>query len=222
MRYKYIFMDMDGTLFDFDKSESLSFMCAMRENGLPCTEEIMKEFHKINDRLWRIYETGEISRNEVQVNRFKTLFKNHGWSADASAVNELYRRSLSQTAVLLEGAYDLCRSLAEKHKLYIVTNGSFSQRNRLDMAGLTPFFSDIFISEEIGFHKPQREFFEYVIEKAGIEKRSECLVVGDSPTSDIAGASAADMDSCLFSDTDIPCGYTYRISRLEELIQILD
>lgn len=222
MRYKYIFIDMDGTLFDFDKSERLSFMFAMRENGLPCTEEIIKEFHEINDRLWRIYETGEISRNEVQVERFKILFKNHDWSADASPANELYRRSLSQNAVLLDGAYDLCRSLSEKHKLYIVTNGSFSQRARLDMAGLTTFFSDIFISEEIGFHKPQREFFEYAIEKAGIGKRSECLVVGDAPTSDIAGASAAGIDSCLFSCKDISCGYTYRIKRLEELVKIVD
>lgn len=223
MKYKYIFMDMDGTLFDFDKSERLSLMLALREHALPCTEEIINDFHEINARLWRVYETGEISRNEVQITRYKRLFEKYSLSADAEAVNELYKKSLYQSADLIDGARQICRALSENHALYIVSNGAYEQQlARLIKAGIAPFFTDVFISEQMGVHKPQREFFELALERAGIKKRSECLVVGDSPTSDIAGAAGASIDSCLFSNVYIPCGCTYHISRLEELIEIAD
>ncbi len=221
MRYQYILMDMDGTLFDFNQSEYNAFSGAMQSAGISCTEQLFRTFHKINKRLWREYEAAGMTRAQVQLTRFQKLFDMFHFSADPSAVNEVYKAILSGSTELTEDAFDVCRALAQTHTLYIITNGASNQRGRLESAGLAPFFRDVFISEEIGFRKPQKEFFDYVLEKSNIENRRDCLVVGDSQTSDIRGARNAGMDSCLFSEKEITCGYTYRITKLKQLMDIV-
>lgn len=222
MKYEFILMDMDGTLFDFDTAERNAFTDAMNAHHLPYTEQVMARFHTINEQMWRLYEQGTLSRSEVQLRRYHILFEQYGWNACAESVNEIYKHSLQQSTLLIDGAAEVCRTLAVRHKLYIVTNGALSQRTRLRDAGLAPYFSDVFISEEMGCRKPEKKFFDMAAERAGIQNKNACLVVGDSPTSDIAGAKRAGMDSCLFSKEEISCGCMYRIETLTQLCQIAD
>ena len=81
-----------------------------------------------------------------------------------------------------------CPGLSETCTICLVTNGvSKTPRKRLQGAPLMgEAVSEVFISEEVGFHKPQKEFFDYVLEKTGAG-RQEALVIGDSVTSDILG-----------------------------------
>lgn len=221
MKYKYLFMDMDGTLFDFRKSEQNAFAQSLNAVDVTYTEHLFHTFHKINKRLWREYESAGMTRAEVQLTRYERLFKLFHLRADASAANEAYKTVLSGSTDLIDGALEICRTLSQTHTLYIITNGATNQRGRLSFAGLAPFFDDIFISEEIGFHKPQKEFFEYVLNQTGIENKRDCLVIGDSQSSDVRGARNAGLDSCLFSEKEITCGYTYRITSLYELCELV-
>lgn len=214
-------MDMDRTLFDFDKTEQRAFRTSIENLGLPYTEQALRGFHKINKHLWQKYEKNELTRQEVQLIRYQLLFERYGWTADIAEANEIYKDILGSSIDLIDGAYELCHTLSETHTLYIITNGATNQRGRLQRAGIASCFADIFISDEIGFRKPQKEFFQYVLQKANIKNKRECLVVGDSPTSDIKGARNAKLDSCLLSEKEIFCGYTYRISKLKELPALL-
>ena len=86
------------------------------------------------------------------------------------------------------------------------------------------YVSGVFISEEIGFHKPQKEFFDYVLKQMEA-KADNALVIGDSVSSDILGGIRAGIDPCLYDPKKK--GYpsdiipTYSINRLEELLEIL-
>ena len=92
---------------------------------------------------------------------------------------DAYRVWLGEGAYLMEGAVEILDYLKERYPLYVVTNGvGATQRKRLKASGLDKYFRDIFISEEAGSQKPQKEFFEYCfahIKEAGPE---EMMVIG--------------------------------------------
>ena len=50
----------------------------------------------------------------------------------------------------------------------------------------------IFLSEQLGYEKPNIEFFNQVFDALGPVDKSEVLIVGDSLTSDIRGGNNAE------------------------------
>lgn len=69
-------------------------------------------------------------------------------------------------------------------------------------SGLDELLDEIFISEDIGFEKPDKRFFEPVISKLneyGIDK-DECVIVGDSESSDIQGGINAGIRTVHYTD----------------------
>ena len=58
-----------------------------------------------------------------------------------------------------------------------------AQKRKLRHPGLDVLFDDVFISDQIGFEKPDIRFFMYG--KTGIYDKKEVLIVGDSLTSDM-------------------------------------
>lgn len=226
MKYKTILFDADMTLFDFRASESQSLEELLKERNYPCSPEILEQYSKINDRYWKCFERGEMSRDTLVVARFEEFLHGMNIWDDAAEFNRCYMEKLGNSAVLLDGAKELCIRLSKTQRLYLITNGnSRNQRRRYEKAGLQPYFQDIFISEEIGSQKPQKAYFDYV--RANIpnwEPRST-LVVGDSLSSDIQGALDYGLDCCWFNPDNLPYtlaqACTYEIHKLEELDSIL-
>ena len=70
------------------------------------------------------------------------------------------------------------------------------QKGRLSGSLIMKYIKDVFISVEIGFNKPQKEYFDYVLEHIEEKDKTKILVVGDSLSSDIAGAENSGLDSC--------------------------
>jgi FMN phosphatase YigB (HAD superfamily) len=56
------------------------------------------------------------------------------------------------------------------------------------------FAKEVFISELIGYNKPEKKYFDYVLEHTGL-KNDEVIVIGDSLSSDMLGAKNANMAS---------------------------
>ncbi len=89
----------------------------------------------------------------------------------------------------------LLEFLAPRYKLGIVTNGIPDlQRDKLASSGLAESFVAVAISGEVDSGKPERPIFEFVLGELGVAA-SECVMVGDNPERDIAGASAMGMRS---------------------------
>jgi 2-haloacid dehalogenase len=111
--------------------------------------------------------------------------------------------------------------------MYIVTNGIGSvQRSRWARAEIRDCFLDLFISEELGYEKPAREYFDLVAEKIPDFDRKKTLLIGDSLSSDMRGGQNAGIDTCWFcpsSEAKLPDGLTvtYRVRNAEELYALL-
>lgn len=86
-------------------------------------------------------------------------------------------------------------------RLVLATNGgSITQRAKLKQAQLLAFFKpkSIFISQEVGFDKPDKRFYETIIESLQLEP-ADAMVIGDNPVNDIQAAAACDLLTCWVS-----------------------
>jgi len=230
-QYQYLLFDADNTLFDFTKAEYLSFRDTCSACNVGYSEELYRQYSAINDRLWKLLEQGGIKLDALKIERFRELLLNNS-SADDDAtrtkaleMRDSYMANLAMQTCMIDGAEDICRKLAEKYELYIVTNGiSRIQRSRFGRSVLKPYFRDLFISEEIGAGKPAPEYYDRVLRTIGCAEKHAYLAVGDSLTSDCAGAAAYGIDICWFNPQNKPDGglkLTYTIQHLSELEAIL-
>lgn len=200
MKYTTVLMDADGTLLDFLRSEREAVREALCEIGVDADDSMLSEYSRINDGLWKSLERGEIEKSVLVYRRFEIFFQQYGIDADAHDMAKRYMRTLSDKGYILDGAYELCQRLSEKHRLFIVTNGIRSiQSGRMEKSGLLPFFEDYFISDDIGFEKPSVRFFEYVEKHIRGFDKSRTVIVGDSLTSDIRGGVDFGIDTCWYS-----------------------
>jgi len=200
MSYKYVLFDADGTLFDFLKIERYSFGKTMDSFGLKYDENICRDYSEINDRLWKNLENGLIAKKDLYVERFRKLCDKYHYDASPEDLNISYIRNLGGCKFLLENTAQICEKLYGKVHMAIVTNGDASMpNNRYVCSDISKYFEGVYISEKIGFEKPNVEFFDYVFESMNIKDKSEVIIIGDSLTSDIRGGNNAGIDSCYFN-----------------------
>ncbi len=224
--YKYILMDNDGTLMDFARAQSKAIELAWNESETispkkysPSLGEI---YDRVNDSWWKKLERGECTKKELTTGRFREFLKEAGVSGDENEIAKLYEENLSRQKFLLPGAVEKMRELSEKYRVFIITNGiAFVQHGRLDDCEFTPYFEKMYVSEETGFAKPDKRYFDYVLADIGDSDLSSYLVVGDSLSSDIKGAMNAGIDAVWINPDEkpLPSGINvkYRIKSIAEL-----
>ena len=197
--YSNILIDADDTIFDFGKCERNAFFKSAERIGIEADDSIYNLYSMININLWKAHERKEISREDIQNRRFTDLLRRIGKDESKGLKwNEEYVKELALQSCVFEESEEACRKLSEKYKLYIITNGiAFIQHSRIDSIPFSDVFSGVFISGEIGYAKPDVKFFEKAIEKIPDFKKDNSVVVGDSLTSDIAGANNFGLDAIL-------------------------
>lgn len=85
-------------------------------------------------------------------------------------------------------------------KMYLLTNSMFSGysiREYLKLLEIDQYFNRIYSSSDIGFRKPRKETFDYVLHDLHIENPSEIYYIGDSYEKDYTGALAAGLKPIL-------------------------
>lgn len=223
-RYKYLLFDLDDTLLDFQRAQELAFKKLLEDEDIVYSYNLFEQYEKINKALWRRFEKGELENTEVTRQRFIQFFEQFGKNVDGRETDIRYRSYLAEGNQLFEGVVDMLEKLHKTHKLYVASNGiGITQHTRLKNNDLNKYFDKIFISEEIGSKKPDREFFEKIFGEVGIENKDEVLMIGDTLTSDILGANNIGIDSCLVdihkveSNDIIP---TYTINKTIEILEL--
>ncbi|MBE5787958.1 MAG: noncanonical pyrimidine nucleotidase, YjjG family [Clostridiales bacterium] len=198
-RYSIVFLDMDQTLFDFHAAEHLALQQVLQRFNIDVTDENERLYKASNQAMWRQFDQGLITQQQVGVGRFAGLLAAlHMDEALAAAMNDDYELTLGLYGILLPGAEELCRRLSEKCSLYILTNGmSRSQRGRLSRSDIQPYIRRMFVSQEMGCQKPMKEYFRQVFDTLELteEQRKQVIMVGDSLTSDIQGGINAGLDT---------------------------
>ena len=223
-KYKYLLFDLDDTLLDFGKAQVLAFKKLLEDENIEYNGELFEKYEIINKSLWRSFERGEISNKEVTSERFIRFFSMFDRKIDGSEVDNRYRGYLAEGNQLFDGIIEMLEKLSLTHKLYIASNGiAITQHTRLKNNNLNKYFEKIFISEEIGSKKPDREFFEIIFKEICVKNKKEVLMIGDTFTSDILGANNAGIDSCLvdihkISNPEIVP--TYQIEKTIDLLEL--
>lgn len=223
-----IFLDLDNTLLDFERGERKAINNALIGFGITPTQEVIDRYMAINLACWRALERGEMSRDEVIYGRFERLFSELGVDLPAREAQDSYQELLSREHEFMPGAQELLDQLKAdgKYRLYLATNGIPAvQYPRLADSGIDKYLDGIFISYELGYPKPKKEFFDGCAKQIADYDPTESIIVGDSLTSDIQGGINAGMITCHYNrwgDVYDKIKPDYTINHLSELIGVLD
>ncbi len=195
--YEFLFLDMDDTILDFHKAESLAIAKTLQSFGLTPTPEILSRYSAINARHWEMLERREIGREQVLVGRFQELFREYGIEEDPEKCARCYEANLSQGHFFMPGAVEALERLSKRYKLYLASNGTLRvQQGRLESANISHYFQNIFISEAMGANKPALEFFINAFANIPSFDPGKAMIAGDSLTSDILGGKNAGIATC--------------------------
>ena len=226
-QYRWLLFDADGTLFDYDRAEAQAFLETLTSSHISFDKRYLEEYRRINGVLWQAFEQGSVSQSNLKVERFRQFCQIAEISADPAELSRLYLANLSKGAYLIDGALETVQALAGSYQLAIITNGLKNvQRSRFKLAPITPYFSTIIISEEVGVAKPDPRIFDIAFMQMDNPPKEEVLIIGDSLTSDISGGVAYGIDTCWFNPQgrDRPDGLAirYEIDDLKQLMSLLD
>ena len=227
MSITFLFLDLDDTILDFHKAEYIAIGKTLQSFGLEPTEQVRARYSAINKAHWERLERKELTREQVLVGRFATLFREHGIQTDPVQCARRYEDFLSIGHYFLPGAEEALERLSKKYKLYLASNGTAKvQAGRLKSANISRFFEKIFVSQEIGANKPSAEYFQRCFAQIPGFDCTRAMIVGDSLTSDIQGGKNAGIATCWVNPNGAPGRQDilpdYEIKNLAELEALLD
>lgn len=224
-KYEYLFFDLDGTLLDFDKDHEKAFNLAAKKLNIKINGAY-KIYDKINSMLWNKHALGEIEIKELKLKRFQMFFEEINCESDPAQFKSLMTSEMKNTGFPIKDAKHVLKKLCKKYKIYAITNGIEEEQNhRLKNAKIDCYFSDVFISQTLGVDKPQKEFFDKVLNAINLSSTENILIIGDSLKSDILGGINSGIDTCWFNlknernDSDIKP--TYEVGCLKEVLKLL-
>lgn len=190
--------------------------CFIKFNLVECTDAMISRYAEINKRYWKRLEAGEITKEQVLLDRFSEFFQKEDICCDhVKEFNAEYQVRLGDKIFFNDNSKDLLERLNGRVKQYGVTNGTYiAQKRKLENSGLDVLFDDVFISDQIGFEKPDIRFFEYVWKKTGIYDKKDILIVADSLTSDMQGGNNAGIHCCWYNPENLENNTTVKIDFL--------
>lgn len=222
---RHVFLDLDDTIFDFHKAERIAISSTLSELGIEPTDRILTRYSEINKSQWELLERGELDRERVLVRRFELLFRELGVEDRSLEARRSYEYKLGIGHYFIDGAEALLDALYGKYRLYLASNGTKAvQDRRIGSSNIAKYFDRIFISQEVGYDKPSREFFDACFSAIPNFSRDEAIIVGDSLTSDIKGGKVARIRTCHFNPRGVAYGEIipdYTITALSELPELL-
>ncbi len=227
MKYKYLLIDLDDTILDFEKTEEAALRKSFEELfGCALSETDVAKYSEINLSYWKLLERREVTKPELKERRFRDFLQYLGltWDGDMETINEVYMGHLGNTIFVMPGAEEVLRRLSKKYRISIITNGTTSvQVSRMKRLSFADCFDHVFISDEIGYNKPAVPFFEAIVQAYGECDPKECLVIGDSLSSDIAFGTNIGADTCRYDYRRVgtPSDATYTVTSWNEIEELL-
>lgn len=201
--YDHLFFDLDNTLWDFETNSRLAMFETLQQTNLlaqlPDFDTFFPEYEKINTKLWNDYHVRKITKQKLIVERFRLsflLFDING--QDWEMLNSIYLDNMAIQKHLFQDTIETLEKLRDKgYQMHIITNGFREvQYKKLSNCGLQPFFTKVFVSEEIQCTKPHRAIFEHALKSTNARKKRS-IMIGDSWDIDIAGAMNFGMDQIM-------------------------
>ena len=229
-RYKNLFIDLDDTVYDFSAASEESF-CETYEllqygRFFDSFEHYLSIYKPYNLELWRIYGEGKITKEELNKRRYSYPLECVGIH-DQELADTFCKEALSRIPTkgpLMPGAIELLEYLRPKYRMFILSNGFKElQSRKMHAAGIDKYFDELILSEDLGVNKPNRELYDYALQKTG-STLEESLMIGDMFETDITGAANIGMEQIYYNPKGKqghPFVPTYEVRHLLEIKEIL-
>lgn len=203
--YKFILWDIDDTLIDFKASEKVALKECFKEYGVELSDEDITVYSTINHTYWKKLELGLVEKTSMLEQRFHDFIEHLGASGiDGALINKKFQHAIGDHVVMYEGALEICKKLKGMKPQYAITNGTIiAQEKKLKNTGLDKIFDGVFISDKIGYQKPDIRFFEHVFANIPGFNPEEAIIIGDSLSSDMKGANNVGIDCCWFNAREV-------------------
>jgi putative hydrolase of the HAD superfamily len=224
---KAILFDLDDTLLN-SKLAEYNAICEFKSyfNGFNKIDnkKFAEMWSKITAKLYEQYNNRKISFEDQRIQRIKQIFLEFGINiSDEDAKNkfDMYLELYEKNWLLFDDVIEVLTKLKDKYKLAIVSNGdSFHQRRKLQKVGIEKYFSEIIISSEVGFSKPNKEIFEITCKKLNVNPQ-ECIMIGDKYKVDIEGSINAGITAIWVNRKNEKINYKIQIKQLRELFNFI-
>lgn len=221
---KAVLIDIDDTIFDFEKCSKNAFKKTLKKLGLSYKEKDFSYFNEVNDILWSKQKLGEMNIEEVFTHRSNMMSKYFELDFEKEIFNNLFVEFLYDEIEMVDGIEDLLSYLSNKYQIYAASNGVYEmQVNRIKKSNLSKYFKDIFVSDKIGFEKPDKRFFQKIMNITKFSN-NDLIMIGDSIKSDIVGARNSKIKSIYFNKENKKISdknFTYQVKKLSEIKKIL-
>lgn len=229
-RYKNLFFDLDDTLWAFSQNARDTFEEMYHKYGYDRFFHSFDHFYTLyqrrNAELWEDYGRGEVTKEELNRQRF--LYPLEAVGAGNAALAKIFSDDffsvIPTKSKLMPHAGEVLEWLYGRYNLYILSNGFQElQCRKMRSAGIDRFFRKVVLSDDIGILKPRPEIFNFALSATQSEWH-DSLMIGDSWENDVAGARGVGMHQVFYNvtgKTDLPFRPTYHIRNLKELMQIL-
>ena len=209
-------------LFDFDGTISNRF-----DNAYYIFKDYFRPFFNTLDDIEYesllqdlfYYDMNGTVNVELRMEPFKKKYKVD--DEFIKVFKDYYYKHMFEYTVLQDDTLDTLKALKGKYKLAILSNGdSASQHAKIDHLNIEDYFDEIIVTGDYGIHKPSKEIFDIAANKLNV-KNEECLFIGDVFSTDILGATRANMKPVWIVKDNRPA-YFYTGYRIKNLIEILD
>ncbi len=199
-----ILIDVDNTLIDFHKCSVESTRRCFEETGYTYSDEKFSVFKKVNDSLWTAYEKGEITKQDIFDRRWAEILKQLDIEESGKEFEVKFRNYVIETHAEIDGAMEMLEYLSSNYYLYVASNSQYkTQKPRLENAKMLHYFRDLFVSDVIGYAKPNQDFFQGAMRRIEADlgrkiEKEEILIIGDSLSADIAGGYEFGIKTCWY------------------------
>ncbi|MFV0417788.1 MAG: YjjG family noncanonical pyrimidine nucleotidase [Dysgonomonas sp.] len=231
MKYTNILIDLDDTLIDTARNTKETvreiYNDYQFEEYFGTFERFFSLYHGNVSRLWDLYNKGQISKEEIQNERFAVSLRHiEGFEYKRiQTINDDYIERIMKKEAIVEGAIELLEYLKPKYKMHILSNGfTEMQYTKMESAGLSlNYFDNIILSDKVGVNKPHPDIFKYTIKKTGA-RPNEIIMIGDNILTDIKGAYDSCIDQIWYNPESKPSEEfepTHTVRKLSEIKDIL-
>lgn len=225
--YTFLLFDLDHTLLDFDTAEEVALTQMLEDMNFSDVQAFKDYYKPMNQGLWKALEQKKLTKQELVDSRFAIGFAHFGMTVNGAEMALRYQEYISLQGQSFPGAEEMLAELVQAgYQIYGATNGVTAiQEGRMAHSTITPYFKEIFISEQLQTQKPDPAFFEKVGQRIPGFSKEQTLMIGDSLSADIAGGNAAGIDTVWYNpdhkENTSPAVPTYVVADYQELLDIL-
>jgi len=171
-----LIFDLGGVVVDIDFN--LAFQCWETKSDLSISE-ISARFKM--DSAYKKHETGQISWDEYAEHLRQSLQIDGSDQDILTGWNSIFK---DQVTDVVEAIGSIC----EKNHCSLLSNSNLAHQEfwAIKYKAFLPLFSNVFVSSEIGFRKPDHDCFKYIFDKLNIEA-SDAIFFDDTYENIVAG-----------------------------------